>query len=353
MAAIRTPQKFYSTLAIGAPEPYRQLPIHLERMIHFVPPHIEKIRAKVPALINQVDVVLGNLEDAIPADAKIAARQGFIAMAEASEFTGTGLWTRINCLNSPWALDDILEIVPAVGHKLDVIMLPKVVGSWDIHYLDQLLAQLEARHEIARPILIHAILETAEGVNNIEEIAAASPRMHGMSLGPADLAASRGMKTTRVGGGHPAYGVLADPGAEGESAAARAFFQQDLWHYTCARMVDACAAYGLKAFYGPFGDFADPAACEAQFRNAFLQGCLGAWSLHPTQIEIAKNVFSPDVDEVTFAKRILDAMPDGTGAVMIDGKMQDDATWKQAKVIVDLAHLVSEKDPERAAAYGL
>jgi malyl-CoA/(S)-citramalyl-CoA lyase len=158
------------------------------------------------------------------------------------------------------------------------------------------------------------------------------------------------MKTTRVGGGHPDYGVLADPGAD--KGAPRAFFQQDLWHYTVGKMVDACLSYGLKPFYGPFGDFADSAACEAQFRNAFLQGCLGAWSLHPSQIDIAKRVFSPDEKEVAFAKRILDAMPDGTGAVMIDGKMQDDATWKQAKVIVDLARLVASKDPARAAAYG-
>jgi malyl-CoA/(S)-citramalyl-CoA lyase len=117
-------------------------------------------------------------------------------------------------------------------------------------------------------------------------------------------------------------------------------------------MVDACMANGLKAFYGPFGDFSDPAACEAQFRNAFLQGCLGTWSLHPSQIAIAKKVFSPDVDEVLFAKRILEAMPDGTGAVLIDGKMQDDATWKQAKVMVDLAKMVAQKDPALAEAYG-
>ena len=229
--------------------------------------------------------------------------------------------------------------------------LPKVEGPWDIHYLDQLLAQLEARHAIARPIQIHAILETAEGVMNVAAIAAASPRMHGMSLGPADLAASRGMKTTRVGGGHPRYGVLADPGSD--PAAPRAFAQQDLWHYTFARMVDACVAHGIKPFYGPFGDFSDPAACEAQFRNAFLMGCVGAWSLHPTQIAIAKTVFSPDPAEVAFAEKILAAMPDGTGAVMIDGKMQDDATWKQAKVMVDLARLIARKDPELAAAYGL
>lgn len=345
----RPPSAFYAPLAIGAPTPYRELPVRLERMIHFMPPHIEKFRAKVPDIAGKVDVLLGNLEDAIPADAKDAARAGFIEMASGNDFGTTGLRTRVNCLNSPWGLDDIVEIVGTVGNKLDVLMLPKVEGPWDIHYADQLLAQLEAKHGVEKPILIHAILETASGVSNVEAIAAASPRMHGMSLGPADLAASRGMKTTRVGGGHPAYGVLAD----GDTGTDRAFYQQDLWHYTIARMVDACTMHGIKPFYGPFGDFADPEACEAQFRNAFLQGCVGAWSLHPTQIDIAKRVFSPDPDEVAFAKRIVDAMPDGTGAVMIDGKMQDDATWKQAKVILDLAGLVADKDPEEGSRYEL
>ncbi|MEO1265991.1 MAG: CoA ester lyase, partial [Pseudomonadota bacterium] len=348
----KTPAKFYTPLAIGAPAPFQSRPVKVERMIHFIPPHNPKIRAKLPEMVQQVDVVLGNLEDAIAADDKAAARAGFIEMAQETDFGSTGLWTRINCLNAPWGLDDILEIVPAVGDKLDVIMLPKVQGPWDIHYLDQLLAQLEAKAGVAKPILIHAILETAQGVANVEEIAAASPRMHGMSLGPADLAASRGMKTTRVGGGHPGYGVLADD-AGGDGAGSRAFFQADLWHYTVAKMVDACQANGIKAFYGPFGDFSDGGACEAQFRNAFLMGCLGAWSLHPSQIDIAKRVFSPAPDEVRFAARIVEAMPDGTGAVMIDGKMQDDATWKQAKVILELAEQVAARDPEMKAAYGI
>jgi malyl-CoA/(S)-citramalyl-CoA lyase len=346
---MKLPRNFFKPLAIGAPAPLRELPIKLERMIHFVPPHIEKLRARVPELIAQVDVVLGNLEDAIPADAKAAARAGFIAMAKASDFGATGLWTRINALNSPWMLDDVVEIVGAVGAKLDVVMLPKVEGPWDIHYLDQLLAQLEAKHGVGKPILIHAILETAEGVDNVAAIATASPRMHGISLGPADLAASRAMKTTRVGGGHPDYAVLADP----KPGATREKFQQDLWHYTIAKMVDACAATGIKPFYGPFGDFSDADACEAQFRNAFLMGCVGAWTLHPSQVPIAKRVFSPDPAEVAFAKKILDAMPDGSGAVMIDGKMQDDATWKQAKVVIDLARLVAAKDPEVGARYAL
>jgi malyl-CoA/(S)-citramalyl-CoA lyase len=347
---MKLPKTFFKPLAIGAPEPYRELPVRLERMIHFVPPHMDKIRAKVPDLIREVDVVLGNLEDAIPADAKEAARAGFIEMAKL-DYGQTGLWTRINCLNSPWVLDDITQIVQHAGNKLDVMMLPKVEGPWDIHYLDQLLAQLEAKYGVTRPILIHAILETAEGVKNVEAIAAASPRMHGISLGPADLAASRAMKTTRVGGGHPDYVVLAD--ASPDKSAPRAAYQQDLWHYTVAKMVDACASAGIKSFYGPFGDFSDPAACEAQFRNSFLLGCAGAWTLHPTQVAIAKRVFSPDVAEVKFAMKILAAMPDGTGAVMIDGKMQDDATWKQAKVVVDLAKIVAGKDKEMKERYGL
>src|ERR1700740_2287083 len=225
---MKLPRNFFKPLAIGAPAPLRTLPVRLERMIHFVPPHIEKLRAKVPELIAQVDVVLGNLEDAVPADAKAAARAGFIAMAKANDFGATGLWTRINALNSPWVLDDVIEIVGAVGDKLDVIMLPKVEGAWDIHYLDQLLAQLEAKHRLRKPILIHAILETAQGVNNVQAIASASPRMHGMTRGPAALAASRGMKPTRVGGGHPDYAVLADSKPGGT----RQQFQQDLWHYT-------------------------------------------------------------------------------------------------------------------------
>ncbi|MBC7906440.1 MAG: CoA ester lyase [Rhodospirillaceae bacterium] len=346
---MKPPKKFFEPLAIGAPAPYRELPVRLERMIHFFPPHVEKMRAKVPEMARNVDVLLGNLEDAIPADAKEAARAGFVEVAKNADLGGASLWSRVNCLNSPWFLDDITQIVAAAGDKVDVIMLPKVEGPWDIHYLDQLLAQLEAKHAVKRPILIHAILETALGVDNVSAIAQASPRMHGMSLGPADLAASRGMKTTRVGGGHPFYGVLED--AKGD--APRTLFQQDLWHYTVAKMVDACQSAGIKAFYGPFGDFSDSPACEAQFRNAFLLGCAGAWSLHPNQIEIAKQVFSPDVAEVLFAKKILEAMPDGTGAVMIDGKMQDDATWKQAKVIVDLAKRVAAKDPVMAEKYGL
>jgi len=349
---MKTPRAFFKPLAAGAPAPLRELPVTLERMIHFVPAHLEKVRAKIPEVAKEVDVVLGNLEDAIPADAKSAARAGVIEMGQKIDFRalGVGYWTRINPLNSPWHLEDVTEIVAGVGDRLDVMMIPKVEGPWDIHYMDQFLSLLEAKHGLQKPILLHAILETAEGVANVEAIAGASPRMQGISLGPADLAASRKMKTTRVGGGHPGYRVIEDPHTDGS---ARASVQQDLWHYTFAKMVDACGMHGIKPFYGPFGAIDDPDACEQQFRNAFLMGCVGAWSLHPSQIAIAKKVFNPDVDEVKFALRILEAMPDGTGVAMLDGKMQDDATWKQAKVIVDLAEQVAAKDAEMAAAYGL
>jgi malyl-CoA/(S)-citramalyl-CoA lyase len=305
--------------------------------------------AKVPDIAPKTDVLLGNLEDAIPADRKEAARAGLVKVGKEADLGDTALWTRVNSLDSPWVLDDLTTLVGEIGDRLDVIMVPKVEGAWDIHYVDRLLAQLEAKHGLGRPILVHAILETALGVANLEEIAAASPRMQGMSFGPADLAASRRMKTTRVGGGHPGYVVLSDPGAEGT---ARVSAQQDLWHYSIARMVDACAATGILPFYGPFGDIADVEGCEAQFRAAFLMGCVGAWSLHPRQIEIAKRVFSPDPEEVRFAKRVIEAIPDGRGVHMLDGKMQDDATWKQCKVMVGLAEMLAEKDPELREAYG-
>jgi malyl-CoA/(S)-citramalyl-CoA lyase len=349
MSATKPPRSFHAPLAAGAPQPMREQPTRLERMIHFVPAHNEKVRSKTAEMAAQVDVLCANLEDAIPADQKVAARRGCIEMGEEYAFGSTGFWTRINALNSPWHLDDLLEIVPAIGNALDVIMVPKVEGPWDIHYMDQILALLEAKAGVTRPIGIHALLETAQGVANVEAIALASPRMQGISLGPADLAASRGMKTTRVGGGHPDYAMLSDP-ADGQ---ARARAQQDPWHYTMAKMVDACVTAGIKAFYGPFGDIRDLDACEQQFKNAFLLGCAGAWSLHPDQIAVAKKVFSPDPAEVAFALRILEAIPSGSGVAMVDGKMQDDATWKQAKVIVDLARQVAAKDPEMAGVYGL
>jgi malyl-CoA/(S)-citramalyl-CoA lyase len=348
---VRNPRDFGKPLAIGAPAPILEIPFKPSRMIHFFDPSNEKMAAKLPDLALKSDILLGNLEDAVSVDRKLAARDGLVRVGNEIDFGETALWTRVNSLESPWALDDLTTLVTEIGHKLEVVMIPKVEGPWDIHYVDRLLAQLEAKAGLERPILVHAILETGLGVVNLEEIATASPRMQGMSFGPADLAASRRMKTTRVGGGHPGYRVINDPDPTNPDVA-RPTAQQDPWHYSIARMVDACTSAGILPFYGPYGDIRDVEGCETQFRAAFLLGCVGAWSLHPVQIEIAKRVFSPDPDEVLFAKKVLEAIPDGRGVHMIDGKMQDDATWKQCKVMVELAEMLAQKDPELAEAYG-
>lgn len=353
---MRPAKDFFAPLAVGAPAPVHEVPARPARMIHFFDPSNPKMAAKVPDMVGTVDVLLGNLEDAVKAESKEAAREGLVRIGRDTDFgEHTQLWTRVNALDSPWVLDDLTTLVTEIGDTLDVIMVPKVQGPEDIHYVDRLLAQLEAKAGIERPILVHAILETARGVANVEEICGASPRMQGISLGPADLAADRRMKTTRVGGGHPGYLVRQDPvaGADGtpDYAGERPHFQQDLWHYTIARMVDACAMHGIFPYYGPFGDIKDTVACEDQFRNAFLLGCVGTWTLHPVQVDIAKRVFSPTSEDVAHARRVKEAMGDGTGAVMLDGKMEDDASLKQCLVILELADRLAATDPELAELY--
>ena len=228
---MRSPRDFFRPLALGAPAPLRDIPVRPSRMIHFFDPSNPKMVEKAPAIAKRVDILLGNLEDAIAIDNKEAAREGLIKIARNNDFGDTQLWTRVNSLDSPWFLDDITRIVTEVGDKVDVIMLPKVQGAWDIHFADQLLAQLEAKAGLKKPILLHCILETALGVANVEEIANASPRIQGMSLGPADLAASRRMKTTRIGGGHPATWCATIPTRATPRPSAPPT-QQDLWHYT-------------------------------------------------------------------------------------------------------------------------
>jgi malyl-CoA/(S)-citramalyl-CoA lyase len=348
---VRSAKDFFKPLAVGAPAPVREIPFRPSRMIHFFPASNPKMVAKLPDLAPTVDVLLANLEDGVPAADKEVARAGLVDVARTVDFGDTQFWTRVNSLDSPWGLDDLTTAVLEAGEALDVIMIPKVEGPEDIHYVDRLLAQLEAKAGLTEPILVHAILETARGVANVEEICGASPRMQGLSLGPADLAANRRMKTTRVGGGHPDYVVREDPDPN-DGDAPRSTHQQDLWHYTIARMVDACVMHGILPYYGPFGDIKDTVACEDQFRNAYLLGCVGAWSLHPAQIDIARRVFSPRAADVAHAQRVIDAMGDGTGAIMLDGKMEDDASVKQCKVVVELARQLAARDPELADTYG-
>src|SRR5919201_1172988 len=235
---MRNPRDFFKPLAIGAPDPITEVPFPPSRMIHFLDFSNEKMVAKVPEIAPTVDILLGNLEDAVPVDRKEAARDGLIKVGREMDLGDTALWTRVNALESPWVLDDLSRLVGEIGDRLSVIMIPKVEGPWDIHYVDRLLAQLEAKAGLERPLLIHAILETSLGVSNLEEIAAASPRLQGMSFGPADPDAPR-----------PSY-------------------QQDPWHYSIARMVDACTSVGALPFYGPYGDIKDVEGCETQFAAA-------------------------------------------------------------------------------------
>ena len=232
-------------------------------------------------------------------------------------------------------------------------MVPKVQGAEDIHYVDRLLAQLEAKAGLERPILVHAILETARGdgehrgdLRRLAADAGSLARPGRPRRRPADEDDPRGWRTPRLPGA-PGPRVL----GPGDIEADRPTYQQDLWHYTIARMVDACAMHGIYPYYGPFGDITDVVACEDQFRNAFLLGCVGTWSLHPKQIAIANKVFSPSPEDVAHARRVVEAMGDGTGAVMLDGKMEDDASLKQCLVMVELAEQLAEIDPELKKQY--
>ena len=186
---MRNPRHFFKPLALGAPEPLSEIPLKPSRVIHFFDPSNPKMATKLADIAKQTDILLGNLEDAIPADKKLEAREGLVKVGREVDLGGTPLWTRVNSLDSPWFLDDVTRLVGEVGDRLEVIMVPKVEGPWDIHYVDRLLAQLEARHKLRRPLLVHAILETALGVTIVDEICAASPRMQGVTFGSADLAA--------------------------------------------------------------------------------------------------------------------------------------------------------------------
>src|SRR4051794_34243606 len=167
MPPMRNPRAFLEPLAVGAPAPLREVPVVPSRMIHFFDPSNPKLVARLPQLAAQADVLLGNLEDAVPVDRKEAAREGLVRAARAADLGATPLWARVNSLESPWVLDDLTGLVGEAGDRIDVVMVPKVEGPWDIHYVDRLLAQLEARAGLERPLLVHAILETALGVANV------------------------------------------------------------------------------------------------------------------------------------------------------------------------------------------
>ncbi|MCP5366907.1 MAG: CoA ester lyase [Hyphomicrobiales bacterium] len=283
------------------------------------------------------DVVFLDLEDAVAPDQKEQARKNIIAALNDLDWTGKTMSVRINGLDTHYAYRDIVDVVEQAGDKLDLIMIPKAGTASDIYAVDMLLTQIEAAKGISRRIGLEMIIETALGMQNVEAIAAASPRNESLHFGVADYAASTKARTTSIGGPNERYGVLTHPDADGK----RDYHWGDMWHYAISRMVVAARANGLRPIDGPFGDFSDAAGYEAQAMRAAVLGCEGKWAIHPSQVDLANTLFSPSEAEVTQAQRILDAMAqadrDGLGAVTLDGRLIDIASIKQAQVLIKKA----------------
>jgi len=287
------------------------------------------------------DVIFLDLEDSVAPDEKAEARKNIVQAIEDVDWGGKTLSLRINGLDTHYMYRDIVDVLEQSGERLDLIMIPKAGTAADIYAVDMLVTQIETATGRKKRIGFEMIIETALGMMNVDEIAAASPRNESLHFGVADYAASTGARTTGIGGPHPDYGVLTDV-VEG---AARRYHWGDMWHYATSRMVVAARAHGLRPVDGPFGDYSDPDGFEAQAKRAAVLGCEGKWAIHPSQIALANEVYSPSAVELAKARRILEAMEqaqkDGKGAVSLDGRLIDIASIKQAENMVRLAEQIA------------
>lgn len=279
------------------------------------------------ALQSDVDYVFLDLEDAVsPAD-KVAARANVIAALNDLDWRGAGktISVRINGLDTHYMYRDVIEVVEQAGSLLDTIMIPKVGVPGDVYTVDVLVSQIETACGFPGRIGLEALIETTLGMVNVERIATASARLEAMHFGVADYAASCKARTVTIGGLNPEY-----PG--------------DQWHDGLSRMLVACRAYGLRPIDGPFGDFSDPAGFMAGARRAAALGYEGKWAIHPSQIELANEVFSPTDAEVVHAKQILvalaEAAEEGRGAAQLDGRMIDAASARMAENVVGVASAI-------------
>ncbi len=295
------------------------------------------------AAASDVDVIFLDLEDAVAPDEKEQARKNIITALNDIDWRGKTLSVRINGLDTHYMYRDVVDVVEQAGHNLDLIMIPKVGTAADVYALDMLVTQIEDAMKYSKKIGFEMIIETALGMQNVHEIAAASPRNESLHFGVADYAASTKAKTTVIGGPNPNYHVLTDP----DDAGHRDVHWGDMWHYAVARMVVAARANGLRPIDGPFGDFNDPDGYRAQANRSATLGCEGKWAIHPKQINLANEVFSPTEAETTKAQRILDAMAEaqkmGKGAVTLDGRLIDIASIKQAEVMVQKAKQIASR----------
>jgi malyl-CoA/(S)-citramalyl-CoA lyase len=293
------------------------------------------------AAMSNVDVVFLDLEDAVAPDEKENARKNVIQALNDIDWRGKTMSVRINGLDTHYMYRDVVDVVEQAGAKLDLIMIPKAGTAGDIYAVDMLVTQIEMAKKYKKRIGFEMIIETALGMQNVHEIAAASKRNESLHFGVADYAASTKAKTTNIGGPNPNYHVLTDKDESGK----REVHWGDMWHYAIARMVVAARANGLRPIDGPFGDFNDPDGFVAQANRAATLGCEGKWAIHPSQIDLANRVMSPSEAEITKAKRILEAMAEaqkaGKGAVTLDGRLIDAASIKQAEVMVKKAELIA------------
>ena len=315
-----------------------QAPARLNRSELAVPGSQPQLFEK--AAKSAADVVFLDLEDAVAPDDKPQARKNVVQALRDIDWGTKTLSVRINGLDTHFMYRDVVDVMEQGGERLDLIMIPKVGTAADVYAVDMLVTQCEAAMGRKKRIGFEMIIETALGMQNVHEIAAASRRNESLHFGVADYAASTKARTTNIGGANPDYAVLTDKDAAGK----RESHWGDMWHYAIARMVVAARANGLRPIDGPFGNFSDPDGYRAAGRRGAVLGCEGKWAIHPSQVALANEVFSPSDAEVTKAKRILEAMAEaakaGKGAVSLDGRLIDYASIRQAEVLVKKAEQI-------------
>jgi malyl-CoA/(S)-citramalyl-CoA lyase len=315
-----------------------QAPPRLNRSELAVPGSQPQLFAKAAA--SAADVIFLDLEDAVAPDDKPTARKNIIAALNEQDWGTKTISVRINGLDTHYMYRDVVDVLEQTGERLDLIMIPKVGTAADVYAVDMLVTQIETMKSRQKRIGFELIIETALGMQNVEEIAAASRRNESLHFGVADYAASTRARTTNIGGANPDYSVLTDV----EAGAERRSHWGDMWHYALARMCVAARANGLRPIDGPFGDFGDAEGFKAAARRAAALGYEGKWAIHPSQIALANEVMSPSEKEVTRARRILIAMDEaakaGKGAVSLDGRLIDYASIRQAEVLVKKAEQI-------------
>ncbi len=308
-------------------------PARLNRCQLFGPGSREALFAKMAT--SEADVINLDLEDSVAPDDKEQARKNVIQAIGDIDWGNKTLSVRINGLDTPFWYRDVVDLLEQSSDRLDQIMIPKAGNAADVYAVDALVSSIESAKGRKKRISLEVIIETAAGIAHVEEIAAASPRLQAMSLGAADFAASMGMATTGIGGTQENYYMA----REGQK------YWSDPWHWAQAAIVAACRTHGVLPVDGPFGDFSDDDGFRAQALRSATLGMVGKWAIHPKQIAMANEVFSPNEKAVTEAREILEAMEEakksGAGAAVYKGRLVDIASIRQAQVIVGQAELIA------------